>query len=1125
VMDFWRRRWRPRRSAGPVARRHAGVTALVLLAVTAALVVLLAVVFHLGVAAAVAGIVGILATLPSAYLAWAALPSIKPPVRGRVAGLWDPVDLGVHRVIGGGPMPKYVRRPHDELLRAVLDPAVSNSRLVVVRGGSSTGKTRAAYEAVVNRLADWQLDYPQDPGALAARLDAGIPARTVLWLGELRQYADVGGGPAVLGRLADLLTGEGHVVITTMWPEHWAAYTAAARARPGAADPVGIVGRLLERLPELADCDPTGIEPARGGVIDIPDRFTEAELATAARSDDSLLTEAAAEAARDGQEGQVTQYLAGVPDLLDRYAGPGGDPYGQAVITAAVDATRLGYVSPLPAAFLREAAVGYLTDLQRATSIESWRDTALAWAADELRGAVRALQPVPPPKGTGVAGYKVADYLDQYASRERRYARVPASTWDAILGHTPDPLDAARLADSARDRLFYGYAIPLYRHAADAGDEHAGKQLAELLAGRGDLDGLRGRADAGDRAAADQLAALPTSRGDLRKVRARTSISYRRLINLMQWATVAALANACGGNDCGGPDRPGNPDGHGNLDGPIQTLRGRADVSYRTTAERLAWLLTGLLVMMTGQDLKKLGALDLEELRAKAVAVLAGLGDPQKLFDWDLDTLRACDLGGLRAQAAAGDGYAAWALAELLADRGDLEDLRARADAGDGYAAWALAELLAHRRDLDGLRGRAAVGDQLAAGLLADLLARDGNLDGAMQILCGRADVGDKAAAKRLADLLARHGNLDGAMQILRGRADAGDGYAAWALTELVADRGDLGGLRGWAAAVERLAGHGDLDTDDPLGELVTLALQGVLAYCGDLGGLRTGADAGNADAADLLAWLLAYRGDLDGAVHILRGRADAGDRAAADQLAWLLAWLLAGLLADCGDLEELCARADAGDRAAAERLAGLLTDRGNLSALRAGADVGDRVAAERLAGLLADRGDLKELSAGADAGYQLAAALLDVLMVALAVIGDQEELRGRADAGDESAAWRLDDLLARHGDLGELRARADADDEYAAWALAELLARHGDLGELRTRADAGDESAAFQLPWLLYERGDLDGLRALAVTCGKNTDPEQLADLLAGVLIKQDRREEAERLHRFGLNPDGSTA
>jgi hypothetical protein len=309
------------------------------------------------------------------------ISAAKRSVYGREAGRWDPVKLGVHQVIGGGPMPAYIRRPHDELLRAVLDPAVPASRLVVVRGGSSTGKTRAAYEAVADRLAGWRLDYPLDPGALAARLETGIPGRTVPWLGELRQYADADGGAAALGRLADLLEGEGHLVITTLWPEQWAAYTAAARAGPGAADPAGTTGRLLTRLPELTGHGPTGIDPARGGVIDVPDRFAAADLEAAARTGDPLLAEAAAAAAGAGQDGQLTQYLAGVPGLLDRYAGPGGDPYGQAVITAAMDATRLGHPNPLPAVLVQQAAVGYLTGPQRTKDIASWRDTALAWAA------------------------------------------------------------------------------------------------------------------------------------------------------------------------------------------------------------------------------------------------------------------------------------------------------------------------------------------------------------------------------------------------------------------------------------------------------------------------------------------------------------------------------------------------------------------------------------------------------------------------------------------------------------------------------------------------------------------------------------------------------------------------
>ena len=85
--------------------------------------------------------------------------------------------------------------------------------------------------------------------------------------------------------------------------------------------------------------------------------------------------------------------------------------------------------------------------------------------------------------------------------------------------------------------------------------------------------------------------------------------------------------------------------------------------------------------------------------------------------------------------------------------------------------------------------------------------------------------------------------------------------------------------------------------------------------------------------------------------------------------------------------------------------------------------------------------------------------------------------------------------MLAERGDLEELRARADAGDVYAAGELAELLARRGDLDQaeqiLRAQADAGDG----------------------------------YAHRLAELLTQQGRGEEAERLRRFGLAPDGSTA
>jgi hypothetical protein len=93
-----------------------------------------------------------------------------------------------------------------------------------------------------------------------------------------------------------------------------------------------------------------------------------------------------------------------------------------------------------------------------------------------------------------------------------------------------------------------------------------------------------------------------------------------------------------------------------------------------------------------------------------------------------------------------------------------------------------------------------------------------------------------------------------------------------------------------------------------------------------------------------------------------------------------------------------------------------------------------------------------------------------------------------------------------------------------AAERLAELLAERGDLDGAvqvaRARADAGGFYAAEQLVKLLAERGDLDGLRA-RTGAGDLYAAQQLPDLMA----KQGRGEEAAKLRRFGLNPDGSTA
>ena len=122
-----------------------------------------------------------------------------------------------------------------------------------------------------------------------------------------------------------------------------------------------------------------------------------------------------------------------------------------------------------------------------------------------------------------------------------------------------------------------------------------------------------------------------------------------------------------------------------------------------------------------------------------------------------------------------------------------------------------------------------------------------------------------------------------------------------------------------------------------------------------------------------------------------------------------------------------------------------------------------------------------------------------------MAARGDLDGLRARADAGDRYAASRVTDLLVARGDFDGavqiLRVQADAGDETVASKLDDLLVARGDLDGLRARADAGDRYAASRLA----ARGDLYELRRLI-----------------GLLIERGLDEEAERLRRFRLNPDG---
>ena len=669
------------------------------------------------------------------------------------------------------------------------------------------GKTRCAAEAVRALLPDWWLVHPGGPAEVAA-LTAAPPLRMVVWLDEMQRYLDGEGG--LVGGVVRALLGSPSpiVLIGTLWPDRYHAYTAVPS--PGGPDP-----RTREReVLGLAE------------VIRIGEEFSPAEQGRArvAAVRDRRLALALGAAGYG-----LTQTLAAAPQLVARWEDArAADPYGWAVLTAALDVARLGGRAPLPADLLRAAAPGYCTSAQQAEAPPDWFERALTYVTEKLHGAAAALSPVGAGVMGQVAGYTVADYLLQHASRERRSARLPASTWDALLRQIRDPADAARLASSAEGRLLYRYAIALYRHAADAGDRVAARLLAELLVERGDLDEavkiLRAHIDPGDRVGSPGLAELLVDRGDLDQLRTLADADWyaaRRLAGLLA-------------------ER-----------GDLDELRARADAADHWAARRLAELLV------------ERG--DLDELRARADA---GDGDAAAQLAGLL--VERGDLDELRARADAGDGHATSRLAGLLARRGDLDRaeqlLHARADAGGRAAAAQLAGLLAERGDLDQLRARADAGDHFAAWRLAVLLAERGDLDQ----LRARADSGDTDAAIQLVGLLAERGDLNE----LRARADAGGGQAAWRLAELLVERGDLDQLRARADAGDGYAAS---------------RLAGLLADRGDLDQLRARADAGDGHAASRLVGLLAERGDLDQAEQLLRARIDVG-AGNADRLAELLA-------------------------------------------------------------------------------------------------------------------------------------------------------------------------------------------------------------------------------------------
>ena len=418
-----------------------------------------------------------------------ARPGSDVTVAGRpLEEVRDPFVLEVHRPVqpqdappGLPVLPPYVPRDHDQVLDQVAHAAGDGrSGIAVLVGGSSTGKTRACWEALAllrGQDPPWRLWHPIDPSRPDSALAelAGVGPRTVVWLNEAQFYLDTpdGLGERVAAGLRELLRDPARgpvLVLATLWPEYWHSLTA--------------------RPPSGGDRHAQARELLAGHDITVPAAFTPAQMSQLTQASDARM----ALAARSAREGEVIQFLAGAPELLARYRN--APPAAGALLDVAMDARRLGMGAGLPQAFLDAAAPGYLTADQWDALGEDWLEQALAYTAVPCKGARGPLTRIRPrparpaarhrgdqPASTAVAAgplYRLADYLDQHGRAHRASQIPPAEFWAAAAGHAHAG-DQAALGHAALNRGLFRDGAQLYKCATAQGDPYASAYLVGIL--------------------------------------------------------------------------------------------------------------------------------------------------------------------------------------------------------------------------------------------------------------------------------------------------------------------------------------------------------------------------------------------------------------------------------------------------------------------------------------------------------------------------------------------------------------------------------------------------------------------------------------------------------------------
>ncbi|GAA2283858.1 hypothetical protein GCM10010234_22580 [Streptomyces hawaiiensis] len=376
-----------------------------------------------------------------------------------VRDLRDPIAVGVHpaeTIERDGEVdrvPAYVTRdiePH-------LHGALRRGGFVLLVGESTSGKTRAAFEAIRLLHPDHHFVAPSTREAVAVLLDGWEAVdRCVVWLDDLERFLGTGGlTTSVLHRL---LSSDRYVlVLATMRSHEYDCYRDRAETEvSGVAQEVWRQGRAVLRQAQ---------------VVPVERRWSDTERERAgAVATDSRLVRALAGDERFG----VAELLAAGPELAEAWQHgwvPGQHPRGAALVAAAVDARRAGYHRPLPTDVLQQL---HEIHLARRGGVELRPESypeALNWALTPTvpAGANSLLL------GDPEHGCLAFDYLIDLPGQEA----VPESVWTTVMELAPLH-EAYNIALNAMHEGHFMIATSVLRQAGEAGIGEAERILWEL---------------------------------------------------------------------------------------------------------------------------------------------------------------------------------------------------------------------------------------------------------------------------------------------------------------------------------------------------------------------------------------------------------------------------------------------------------------------------------------------------------------------------------------------------------------------------------------------------------------------------------------------------------------------